>query len=225
VVNSLLDSLPPDEASLILPELELVPLELKQVLFEQGEVISHAYFPVSGMISLLTITKGSSIETATIGSEGVAGLPVFLGRKTSDSRCSVQAEGEAWRIASEAFLLLASRNREFNASLNRYTAARLAAAYQLAVCNLLHPLSKRCARSLLAIDDRVIGDRFPLTHEYLAKMLGVRRASVSVALGVLQHRQIITSRRGVITLLNRGGLEAEACECEAVIRSRYSSIW
>ena len=222
MVNSLLDSLPADEASRILPELELVSLESKKVLFEQGQAIGHVYFPTTGMISLLRkMNDRTVVETGAVGYEGMVGLPVFLGVGISDSLCRVQVAGEAWRISSEAFLRLANANYGLSGAVGLYTAASLAAALQLAACNLLHPLSQRCARSLLAIHDHVVEDELLLTHEQLAQMLGVRRAGVTAALGVLQARRIITSRRGVITILDRQCLEAEACECGAVIRALY----
>jgi len=222
VVNSLLDSLPVDEAGRILPELELVSLESKAVIFEQGQTIGHVYFPITGMISLLRkVNDRTVVETGAVGYEGMLGLPVFLGVGTSDSLCRVQVTGEAWRISSEAFLRLVHANYSLSGAVGLYTAASLAAALQLAACNLLHPLSQRCARSLLAIHDHVAEDELLLTHEHLAQMLGVRRAGVTAALGVLQARRVLTSRRGVITILDRQHLEAEACECGAVIRAFY----
>jgi CRP-like cAMP-binding protein len=222
VVNSLLDSLPADEASRVLPELELVSLESKKVLFEQGQAIRHVYFPITGMISLLReMGHRTVVETGAVGYEGMVGLPVFLGAGTSDSLCRVQVTGEAWRISSDAFLRLVNANHALSGAVGVYTAASLAATLQLAACNLLHPLSQRCARSVLAIHDHVAEDELLLTHEHLAQTLGVRRAGVTAALGVLQARRIITSRRGVITILDRQRLEAEACECGAVIRALY----
>ena len=222
MVNSLLDSLPADEASRVLPELELVSLESKKVLFEQGQAIGHVYFPITGMISLLRrMDDRAVVETGAVGNEGMVGVSVFLGVGTSDSLCRVQVTGEAWRVSSEAFLRLVDANYGLSGAVGLYTAATLAAALQLAACNLLHPLNQRCARSLLAIHDHVAGDELLLTHEQLAQMLGVRRAGVTAALGVLQARRILTSRRGVITILDRQSLEAEACECGAVIRALY----
>jgi CRP-like cAMP-binding protein len=224
VVNSLLDSLPADEARRILPELERVSLESRTVLFEQGQAIGHVYFPITGMVSLLRkMNDRTVIETGAVGYEGMVGLPVFLGAGTSDSLCRVQVTGEAWRISSEAFLRLVNANYGLKGALGLYTAASLAAVLQLAACNLRHPLSQRCPRALLAIHDHVAEDELFLTHEQLAQMLGVRRAGVTAALGVLQARRILTSRRGVITILDRPRLEAEACECDAVIRALYGS--
>ena len=223
MVNSLLESLPADEASRILPELQLVALESRKVLYEQGQAIGHVYFPITGMISLLRqMDDRTVVETGAVGCEGMLGLSVFLGVRTSDSLCRVQVTGEAWRVSSEAFLRLVDANYGLSGAVGLYTAASLAAALQLAACNLLHPLNQRCARSLLAIHDHVTEDELLLTHEQLAQMLGVRRAGVTAALGVLQARRVLTSRRGVITILDRQRLEAEACECGAVIRAFYA---
>jgi CRP-like cAMP-binding protein len=222
VANSLLDSLPADEAVRIMPEMELVSLESKQVLFEQGQAIGHVYFPLTGMISLLRkVDDRTVVETGAVGREGMAGLPVFLGVETSDSLGRVQVRGEAWRISSGGFLRLVNANYGLSGAVGLYTAARLAAALQLAACNLLHPISQRCARSLLAIHDHVAEDKLLLTHEHLAQKLGVRRAGVTAALGVFQARKILTSRRGVITILDRQRLETEACKCGGVIRGLY----
>jgi CRP-like cAMP-binding protein len=222
VVNNLLDSLSADEASRVLPELELVPLESKMVLFGQGQAMSHVYFPVTGMISLLRTIDDRTVETSAVGQEGMVGLPVFFGAGTSDSLGRVQVTGEAWRVSSAAFLRLVKANYGFSDAVFVYTAARMAAVLQLAACNLLHSLSQRCARTLLTIHDHAAEDELLLTHEQLAQMLGVRRAGVTAAIGVLQARQIVTSRRGVITILDRESLETEACECGAVIRALYS---
>ena len=222
MVNSLLDSLSADEASRILPEFELVSLESKQVLFDQGNAIGHVYFPVTGMISLLRKVKDRTVvETGAVGCEGMVGLPVFLGVEASDSIGRVLVTGKAWRISSEAFVELVNANHGLNGAVGLYTAARLAATLQLAACNLLHLLSQRCARSLLTIHDHVAEDELLLTHEQLAQMLGVRRAGVTAALGVFQAHRLIISRRGLITILDRQRLEAEACECGAVIRGLY----
>jgi CRP-like cAMP-binding protein len=224
MVNSLLDSLPADEASRVLAELELVALEPRQVLCEQGQVIGDVYFPITGMISLLrTMNDRTVVESGAVGYEGMLGLPVFLGAGISDSLCRVQVRGEAWRVSSEGFLRLITANHGLSGAVGLYTAATLAAALQLAACNLLHPLSQRCSRTLLAIHDHVAEDDLLVTHEQLAQMLGVRRAGVTATLGVFQARQILTSRRGVITILDRQRLEAEACECGAVIRALYNS--
>ena len=222
MANSLLASLSVAEAKRVLPELELVPLQSRKVLLEQGQAIGHVYFPITGLISLFReMDDRTVVETGAVGYEGMLGLPVFLGVGTSESLCRVQVTGEAWRISSEAFLKLADANKGFSGAVGHYTAASLAAALQLAACNLLHPLSQRCARSLLTIHDHVAEDELLLTHEQLAQMLGVRRAGVTAALGVFQARMIVTSRRGVITILDRQALEAEACECGAAIRAFY----
>lgn len=224
MVNKVLDSLTPAEATSVLAALELVPLEPSAVLYEDGVLITHVYFPVSGMISLVTTIGSVSVESATVGSEGMLGLPLFLGAGGSQCKCFVRIRGEAWRLPAAAFIDLVNRSPGLNASLKRYTAARLSVTYISAGCSLLHTLAGRSARWLLFVHDRVSGDQFELTHAYLAEMLGVRRAGVTLALGALQRDGIIISRRGRMTILDRDGLEAAACECDALIRDRYNSL-
>jgi CRP-like cAMP-binding protein len=185
--------------------------------------MTHVYFPVSGMISLVTRIGRASVESATVGSEGMLGLPLFLGAGASQGKWIVRIRGEAWRLSAAAFTDSVERCPAFSASLKRYTAARLWVTYRSAGCSLLHTLASRSARWLLFVHDRVPGDEFELTHAYLAEMLGVRRAGVTLALGALQRNGIISSRRGRMTILDRERLEAEACECDAIIRSRYAS--
>jgi CRP-like cAMP-binding protein len=221
-MNSLLDSLPREEAGQILPELELVSLRSRNVLFDQGQTMSYVYFPTSGMISLLRVMNDRTVvETSAVGYEGMVGLPVFLGSGIADSLGRVQVTGEAWRLSSEDFRRLVGANYGFSGAVGLYTAARLAATLQLAACNLLHSIYQRCARTLLAIHDHVSEDELLLTHEQLAQMLGVRRAGVTAAIAVLQARRVVTSRRGVITIADRPRLEDEACECAAIIRALY----
>ena len=223
LVNSLLDSLPSDEAGRVLSELELVSIESSRVLFEQGQPIDQVYFPVSSMISLLrTMNDRAVVETGAVGYEGMVGVPVFLGAAISDSLCRVEVAGEAWRTSSAGFLRLVKANYHLSGVVGLYTAARMAATRQLVACNLLHPISQRCARSLLSIHDHVADDELLLTHDHLAEILGVRRAGVTAALGVFQARRLITSHRGVITILDRQRLEAEACECGGNIRAFYN---
>jgi CRP-like cAMP-binding protein len=217
VVNHLLESLPPDEAALILPELELVPLVLDAHLFDEGALMTEVYFPVSGLISLVTRLDGVGVESGTIGSEGMLGLPVFLLTGTADSNSVVQLRGEALKLSAVRFLELIRANEGLSQAMMRYTAQTLWMTFRSGACNRVHTLAQRAARWLLLVHDHVPGDDFELTHRYLAQMLGVRRAGVTNALGALQHRGIIQSRRGRITVLNRSLLEAGSCECHTLM--------
>lgn len=207
----------------LLSGLELVPLKLNALLFEEGAAITHVYFPISGMISLVTHISGTAVESATVGSEGVLGLPLFLDGGKADGDCLVQVEGEAWRLPAAAFLALVADTPNFDACIRHYTATSLWVAYRVAACNLMHSLARRTARWLLVMHDHSSGARIMLTHQYLAHMLGVRRAGVTKALGALQENGIITTQRGGITIVDRHRLEAEACECDGMIRARQTA--
>ena len=185
--------------------------------------MTHAYFPTSGMISRVERVAPASVESATIGSEGMLGLALFLGESVAAADWRVRIRGEAWRLPALSFLDLVERSSLFATTLKRYTSARLLVTYRSAGCSLLHSLPRRSARWLLFAHDCTQGDSFELTHADLAQLMGVRRAGVTLALGHLQREGIISSRRGKITVLDRGHLEAEACECAAMIHSRYAS--
>lgn len=219
--NRLLASLSDADVS-ALDNLEFVTLDLDTLLVREGAIMTHVYFPVSGMISLVTQIGGIAVESATVGREGVLGLSLFLddGRAVGD--CMVQVNGEAWRLPAAAFLELAGNNLAFDTSIRQYTATRLWVSYRTAACNLMHSLPLRTARWLLLMHDHTSGDKVRLTHQYLAHMLGVRRAGVTKALGTLQRQGIITSQRGSVTIVDRQRLEAEACECESIIRARQA---
>ena len=219
-INRILDSLSAAEAALVLPQLELVPLNLDAVLADEGVAMTHVYFPVSGLISLVTNVDGIGVESAAIGAEGMVGLSVFLQAGGSSSNSVVQMSGQAWRIPVAAFLHLLDECAGLNASLKRYIAGRLWTTYRSAACDQLHSIPVRSARWLLLAHDNATADTFQLTHRLLSQMLGVRRASVTTALGALQEQGLISYRRGSITILNRPLLEAEACECDGLIRAR-----
>ncbi len=221
MANRILDSLTQADAVSLRPHLELVPLAANAVLYEEGVTMTYVYFPVSGMISLVTGFGRASVESATVGSEGMLGLALFLGEHAAQGKCIARIRGEAWRLPAAMFTELVERSPAFSASLKRYTAARLSVTYRSAGCRLLHTLANRSARWLLLVHDCVPGDRYALAHADLAEMLGLRRASVTIALGAFQRDGIISSRRGIMTILDRRRLEAEACECAAIIRSRY----
>ena len=171
-----------------------------------------------------TSTKeGLPVEIATVGPEGMVGLPVFLSDEQVAHRAFVQVPGEGARIAADAFRRLIPRCPVLNHLLLRYTLALLHQIGQNAACNRIHLVEERCARWLLMSHDRVQEDSFPLTQEFLAQMLGVRRPTVSIAGGMLARAGVVTYTRGQITILDRAGLEAAACECYRII-SPTSSV-
>ena len=223
--NKLLARLPPDYYRSLLPRLQPVPLKFRQVLYEPRSPIDHAYFPTRGVVSAIILMEdGGAIEVATVGNEGMVGLPVFLGAVTSFNQVIVQVAGEALRIKGKALEGEASQAGPLRRLLLSYQSAFLAQVLQGLACNGLHTIQQRCCRWLLMTQDRVGADVFPLTHEFLAIMLGVRRASVSEVLEPLQDEGLIRSQRGKITVLDREGLEAACCECYRTINDEFGRL-
>lgn len=223
--NRLLAALPIQEYQRLIPHLELVSLPLNTVLYEAGEPIQYVYFPNRAMISLVAITlKGQMVEIGLIGNEGVVGLPVFLGGRTSIGRVFVQVEDSSMRMKADVLKAEFARGGPLQSLLLLYTQAFLTQASQGAVCNCLHNLRQRLARWLLSVQDRMRSDELLLTQEFISEMLGSRRSSVSEAAVSLQKAGIIRYRRGRISILNRAALEAIACECYEVIKTEYHRL-
>jgi CRP-like cAMP-binding protein len=201
-------------------------LGLREVVHEQDEPASAVHFPTVGVVSLVTMTEdGSSVELALIGNEGVVGVGVFLGsRRLSNQRAVVQVPGESLRVDADIFQAELAQDGKVSALLQNYTVALLTQIGQGVACNRLHSLEERCARWLLMTGDRVGRDEFPITQEFLAQMLGVRRPSVTLAAGVLQRAGFISYRRGEMQLLDRDGLEQSSCECYGVVRDAYERL-
>jgi len=225
VRNRLFAALPADELARIEPLLEPVRLEQREPLFEREESIRAVYFPETAVISLVSaLGDGATVEVGTVGCEGVAGLPVFLGGDTSSVRAFAQIPGEAVRMSAEAFAKLAAAPGPFHTIMLRYTEAFLSQVAQTAACNAAHLVEQRCARWLLMTHDRVDGDEFPLTHEFLAFMLGVRRAGVTVAMRALQEAGMVDYSRGRVTVVDRARLEGASCECYRVVRAHFERL-
>ena len=220
--NRLLASLPPEAHEQLRPDLEQVPLVFKQVLQEPNVPMSHVYFPLSGVISMLILLEDETIiEVATIGNEGMAGLPVFLGSDSMATQGIVQIPGEALRVSSGAFRQAVANLNPLRDILQRYTQVLFMLVAQSAACNRAHNISQRCARWLLMTQDRVDSNQFPLTQEFLSEMLGVRRAGVSEVASELQQEGLIQYSRGIITVVDREGLEARSCECYRIIKEEF----
>jgi CRP-like cAMP-binding protein len=225
VGNWLLDALPRADIERVRPHLEAVSVSIRQVIYEPNGIIKHVYFPKSCIISLVTYLKdGASVEMATVGLEGMVGLPVFLGTDTMPSRAFGQVAGDSLRITTAAFTAEVKRNGPLVRVLNRYTQALFNQVAQTTACNRVHLVEQRCARWLLQTHDRVGSDQFLLTQEFLAQMLGVRRPGVSAAAALLQKAGLIRYARGRITILDRPGLESAACECYGVIRREFDRL-
>lgn len=223
--NALLSVVPDDERALLEPHLERVPLEFKQVLQEIDEPLSHLWFLRTGVSSILTeMADGSIVEVATIGREGIVGLQIVLEARQSAQRTIIQIPGEADRLLARTYIDLRARLPVLNALLLRCAMSLMSQIAQGSACNRLHPIEARCARWLLLTHDRVDGDAFPLTHEFLAQMLGVTRPSVTIAAGMLQKAGLIRYTRGEITIVDRSGLESASCECYDLITAEFRRL-
>ncbi len=171
-----------------------------------------------------TMEDGSTVEVVTVGNEGIVGLPVFLGTGSMPMEVFIQIDGDAVTLPAHLFRDASSNGGALRPLLDRYTQALLSRIAQSGACNRLHPIDQRCARWLLMSHDRVPGDDFSLTQEFLSQMLGVRRASVTTAATILQRAGYIRYRRGRIRIADREGLESASCECYRVIRSEYERL-
>jgi CRP-like cAMP-binding protein len=223
--NHLLAALPEAECERLYPHLELVALSLGEVIYEAGRELQHVYFPVDSIVSLLYVMEdGASAEIAVAGHEGLVGIAVFMGGETTPSRAVVQSAGYAFRL--KALLL----KQEFNRSgpmqhlLLRYTQALITQMAQTAVCNRHHSVDQQLCRWLLLSLDRLASNELTMTQELIANMLGVRREGVTEAAGKLQGAGLIHYSRGRITVLDRPGVEARACECYAVVKKEFDRL-
>jgi CRP-like cAMP-binding protein len=220
-----LQSLPPDDRRRLEAQAERVPLHLNQVLYWPDEPITRVWFPVDAIGSLLTLLgAGDTVEAGLVGREGVIGLPLFLGAEATHGRAVCQVPGEAWRLPAAAFREEAGREGPLRDRLLRYTQALFQQVAQSSGCHRAHANEERCARWLLQLHDRLPRDTFRLTQEYLALMLGLARPSVTVVMGALQRAGLITYHRGELTILDRAGLEAAACECYAITRAETERL-
>lgn len=223
--NRLLQTLDRLTQKALSPHLKRVELSLKQVVFEPGKLITDVYFPVDGIVSLLAPTEtGPSIEVATIGNEGMAGLPLFLGTDRSPGSCFSQVPGAAYRMSAASFRAAMNKNGTLTAILRLYTQALMVQISQGTACNRAHSIQQRCARWLLLTHDRVRKDHFLLTQEFLGQMLGVRRMTVGQVAAELQRSGCIRYSRGLITVVNRKKLEALSCICYSIIRKEYDRL-
>ncbi len=223
--NRLLARLPAEEYARLAPHLTPVPLEFNQSIYEFGAAIDYAYFPTRGVISAVATTEdGDAIEIATVGNEGMTGLPALIEPESSPSRLFVQVPGAATRIPAEALRREIQHESALRRILHRYQVAFMVQLAQSVACNGLHTIQQRCCRWLLITHDRVQDDVLPLTHELLAIMLGVRRPGITVVLQSLQARGFVEYSRGKIEVRNRQGLEAASCECYRVVKMHHDRL-
>ena len=220
--NRLLAALPKNSYRLIYPLLERVPLIYNESIYEVGSVIRYAYFPESGIISLLSsVAEGSTIEVGIVGDEGVTGSTVFLGVETSSTSAVVQGSGFAMRMKTSDFRKYATEDSAFRSIMLRYIHSLFTQISQSAACNQFHSIDERLARWLLMTRDRMRSNEFRITQNFLSNMLGVRREGVNKAAGLLQGRGLISYLRGNLKVRNRRGLERAACACYEIIKREY----
>jgi CRP-like cAMP-binding protein len=223
--NKLLSLLPPTELEALLDRAEMVTIESKQLLYEPGETISFAYFPEDCVISLVTVMEdGDQVEAMTVGNDGFTDLAIFHSISSSMLKGMGQITGQSRRVPAADFRKLTTQCAGLKRLLHRYAHFTFETVSQSAACNRLHVIEKRCARWLLMSHDRVGRDRFDLTQEFLAEMLGVRRPGVTVAMGVLEKAGLIEHGRGNITVVDRAGLEKASCECYRTIKARQAKL-
>ena len=218
--NRLLAALPPEEYGRLLPRLEPVPLPFMEVIYEGGEPIKHVYFPDDGLISLLIVMRDETVrEIGVVGSEGVLGVAVALGMKATTTRALIQLPGSAMRMKAGALRDELGRGGALPNVLRRYAHSLFTQVSQSAACLSSHVVDKRLSRWLLMTHDHAPGDRFEMKHEFMAMMLGVTRSVVTRAAGRLQQEKLIRYTRGRVTVLDRDGLEATACECYGAVKA------
>ncbi|MGY3449274.1 Crp/Fnr family transcriptional regulator [Bradyrhizobium sp. USDA 4353] len=223
--NRLLARVPAEEFAFLRPHLQKTHLNYMQVLSEPDEPITQIYFPINGVLSMVNEPDdGDIVEFATVGNEGMAGVPILLGSPTMPSRVLVQVPGSGLRMGAAELLTELKRMPVFHVRLMRYVMALLNQVAQSASCNRLHPVQERCARWLLQTHDRVEGESFMLTQEFLSQMLGVHRPTVTIAARMLQQAGLIRYHRGQVEVLDRDGLQAAACPCYRLIDDQYRRL-
>jgi CRP-like cAMP-binding protein len=223
--NHLLAALPQIVYERLLPNLELVPMPLGEVLYTSGGELPYVYFPTTCIVSLVYVmANGSSAEIAVTGYEGLLGVSLLLGGQTTPSQAVVQSGGHAYRIGAHVIKYEFEQGGPLQHLLLLYTQALIAQMAQTAVCNRHHSLDQQLCRWLLLSLDRLPSGDLTMTQELIANMLGVRRQGVAEAAGNLQRAGLIDYHRGHISVLDRPGLEARVCECYAVVKREYDRL-
>jgi CRP-like cAMP-binding protein len=225
--NLLLRALPAADFERLRPHLTTIPTPTRHLFYKSGAVIDSVYFPNGSVASVTAVlADGTMVETATIGVEGMVGIEAYLGTNAiSPGETLVQVAGtDAERMTVSAFRAELTRRGALFDLIGRYAQATIAQMMQSAACNARHHVQERCPRWLLMTHDRVGGDEFELSHEFLAVKLGVRRQSVTVVAGTLQAAGLISYKHGHIKILDRKGLETASCECYAVVRRRFDDL-
>src|ERR1700694_1377852 len=225
VSSLILLSIADSDYSSLRPHLEYVSLPNHLVLHEAGRKLEFAYFPNRGLISLVVVMKdGKTVEAGIVGNEGFAGTLAAVGLRRSPFQAVVQITGDGFRVEVGALQSTLESAPHLQLMLSRYAAIRGMQVAQTAACNRLHDIGQRLVRWLLMTQDRVDSGSLPLTHDFLATMLGTDRPSVSVAAGVLQRKELIEYTRGAVKIVNRKRLEDSACECYGIIQQYDGEI-
>jgi CRP-like cAMP-binding protein len=223
--NRIVAALPLPERQQLLDATTTVTLRVRTVLFEPGGAVDAVYFPTDGLISLVTSEPtGALVEVATIGNEGVVGVPLVQPLTGFAVRAITQVAGHGLRLEASIFTELVASSRTFQTLIDRYTQALFRQIAQVAACNRLHSSEERLSRCLLMSRDRVESDDFMITQEFLAQVLGARRSTLSVSAGILQRAGLIRYSRGHVTIVDRAGLQAVSCECYAVIKAELDRV-
>ncbi len=225
IKNRILLTVPDDEFIVIRPLLEEAPMPQYKIFYEQGAKIDHAYFPNEGMVSLVVLVNdGRSVEVGITGVEGIVGAPLAFGFETAPTRAIMQMPGSGLRIASSLLEQAFKQCPNLRNAIEQSVMKQQLQVAQLAACNRLHDMDQRLARWLLMCQDTVDSEHLPLTHEFLAQMLGSGRPTVTIAAGVLERAGLIANTRGSVRILNRKRLEDAACECYRVIQNYNGSF-
>jgi CRP-like cAMP-binding protein len=222
--NQLLSTLSAKERARFVAACVPVKLEYEELIAQSGDAIAHVYFPTTGFLSLLRPIEGDNIEVALAGDEGMFGWPLSVGVDTSNVKALVQGAGTALRLSPKAFQRQLSLSATLRRTIGRYAYVLMTQFAQTVGCNRFHVVEQRLARWLLMSADRAHSNSFRVTHEFLANMLGVRRAGVTKAAGQLQNRGLIQYRRGNLDILDRPGLECASCGCYRVNLETYRSV-
>jgi CRP-like cAMP-binding protein len=223
--NRLFDALPDDVRSRLQSLGSRVPVKRRDALWEPNRPIEFVYFPIDSIISLLAVDRrGHAVEIGTVGAEGFAGLPVLLGGESFPGLALVQVSGEVDRIRARDFRRVVQDSSSLHDVLDRYAQSFMTQVAQGTACNRLHLAPQRLARWLLDLQDRLGREDFPLTHEFIAQMLGVRRATVTETAQALQRAGVIQYQRGWLTVTDRAGLATMSCECYRIVREEYDRL-
>lgn len=225
LLNHMLAALPKEVQTRLFPSLQFFPMPLGKVVYESGDTLSHVYFPLDAIVSLLYVMKdGASAEISVVGNEGLIGISLFMGGQSTPSRAIVQSAGVAYRLPAKLFRDEFGRHGELLDLVLRYTQALITQMAQTAVCNRHHTVDQQLCRWLLLSLDRLPSNHLTMTQELIANMLGVRREGVTEAAGKLQKKGVIQYSRGKITVLDRPHLERLSCECYQVVKQETDRL-